>query len=98
MNQAWISTSLWKTFVVVLGAFFAFVNVRAIANWRPALDPATAGSLGMIVSEPDQRHHQRIERLDSDSPLTQLGAHVGDAEATATRVLVQTWGSYPRTA
>lgn len=73
------ASAAWKWSIVVLVLISAAVNLWAMGNWRPALDPAAAGSLGVDLGPRDDLQRRVIERFDAaGSPVERAGAKVGD--------------------
>jgi hypothetical protein len=68
----------WKFLLLLLGLYFLVLDVRGLVNWRPALDPTVAGTLGVVLAEPGPGNRQRIDGMETWSPLTTAGARVGD--------------------
>lgn len=68
----------WKWGIVTAALVSALVNLWAMSNWRPALDPAVAGSLGVELGPRDDQQQRVIKRFDEGSPVERAGARVGD--------------------
>jgi len=76
-DKSAVSTA-WKWSIVVLVLVSAAVNLWAMSNWRAALDPAVAGSLGVELGPRDDLQRRMINRFDEGSPVERAGAKVGD--------------------
>lgn len=68
----------WRWALLVMALMSAVLNVLAMSNWRPALDPAVAGHHGIFTYWSQERGWLRIEGLQPGSPVEQAGARVGD--------------------
>jgi hypothetical protein len=66
----------WGLLLMALAS--ALLNVLAMVNWRPALDPSVAGHHGVSASRSNQPGWGRINRLEPGSPVEQAGGRVGD--------------------
>jgi hypothetical protein len=78
MKRNWLTAAQWRFLLVLLGLYFIVSDVRGLLNWRPALDPAAAGTLGITLGKPGPGHGQQIESLEPWSPLAIGGARAGD--------------------
>ena len=64
MKKHWLTAAQWRFLLVALGLYFIVCDVRGLLNWRPALDPAVAGTLGVALAKPGSGYGQQIESLE----------------------------------
>jgi hypothetical protein len=67
----------WKIVLTLTGLVFLALTIVACCNWRAAIDPATAGTLGASFV-PVSGSRYAIADMGPHSPLNTLGAKVGD--------------------
>jgi hypothetical protein len=70
--------SLWKWGLLALLMVSALFDIWALSNWRRALDPATAGTLGVTLGRADAQNRRPVLALNEVSPLLREGVQVGD--------------------
>jgi len=75
-TQPWTA---WKVLLAALLLFSVVIDVWEVANWRRALDPAVAGTLGVLLGPLGADRFQPILSFTTaDPPLARAGAKVGD--------------------
>jgi hypothetical protein len=77
MKSKTLANAGWKIVLTLTGLVFLAFTIAACCNWRAAIDPATAGTLGASFI-PVSGSRYAIAEIAEYSPLKTLGAKVGD--------------------